>query len=50
MAAKRTPAGSHQVQDIYVTAEAVPFVRQSLPQPLRVSEDFCDAQIGQLKT
>jgi hypothetical protein len=27
----------------------VPFVRRSLPQPLRVSEGFSVVQIGQLK-
>jgi hypothetical protein len=33
----------------YGTAEAVPFVRQSLPQPLRVSEASGAVQIGHLK-
>ena len=33
------PSSAGAIRD---TAEAVPFVRQSLPQHLRVSEDFCE--------
>ena len=37
---RKQPSAAKAVKpaDIYGTAEAVPFVRQSLPQPLRVSE------------
>ena len=45
---KRTSAASKAVkgQAIYGTAEAVPFVRQSLPQGLRVSKGFICCRIG----
>ena len=47
---KRTSAAEAVKQAcLYGTAEAVPFVRTSLPQPLRVSEASCAVQFGQLK-
>src|ERR1700746_1169449 len=47
---KRTSAAKAVMRAaFYGTAEAVPFVRRSLPQPLRVSEASCAGQIGQLK-
>ena len=47
---KRTSAAKAvKLSPFYGTAEAVPFVGQSLPLPRRVSEGFMGGQIGQLK-
>ena len=49
---KRTRAAKavRRYGSILGTAEAVPIVRQSIPNFCWVSEDFCDAQNGHLKS